>query len=381
MFYFYFDKSNASLHEIASTDEDVSILIGENGSGKSFFLNELYKHHWEAGKKVIILANTVFDKFEDKKGSSRILRNSAGKRLPKTAMKSIIMTILEGREENKFAIRNAMRYIGFDLCLDIKLNGIDYDKIDDNFENLRFFQDYFFLPQILKKYHSYANRVKDEYVRINLDKEYYEGGDVDILRFFIHERWLKKLGVLDNVEVCLVKSGDRIPILGASSGELTLLTSLIFISAHINKNTIILIDEPENSLHPKWQIDYIKNIVDIFYFHQPKIIIATHSPLIINGGRTNLKHLSIYKGNPNGFFLVDSDRKNVEEMYEDYFDVTTPENRFLSEFVMNKLNLLADNKMKRDDFENLINRLISKSYDTIQKEALEGILELAKKID
>ncbi len=381
MFFFNFDKSNSSLHEIAETDEDVSILIGENGSGKSFFLNELYKHHWEAGKKVIVLANTVFDKFENKKGSSRILRNSAGKRLPRTAMRSIISTILEGKEESKSAIRNAMRYIGFDLCLDIRLNGLNLDKLDASLDHVGLINGYFFLPHILKEYIRIIDTMGDDYARINLEKEYYEGSQVDILRFFVYEKWLKKMNLVDSVEIFLVKKGDRIPILSASSGELTLLSSLIFISAHINKNTIILIDEPENSLHPKWQIDYIKNIVDIFYFHQPKIIIATHSPLIINGGRTNLNHLSIYKGNRNGFFLVDSDRKNVEEMYEDYFDVTTPENRFLSEFVMGKLNLLADNKIKREDFEKLIDRLINKSYDTRQKEALEGILELSKKID
>lgn len=79
------------------------------------------------------------------------------------------------------------------------------------------------------------------------------------------------------------------------------------------------------------------------------------------------------------FFLTSNDGKNVEEIYEDYFDVTTPENRYLSEFVIEKFNLLAENKLRKSDFENLIHKLIDKSYDDEQQAALKGILELAQK--
>ncbi|MGJ1501396.1 AAA family ATPase [Sphingobacterium multivorum] len=382
MFFFYFDRSNASLHEVASTDEDVSILIGENGSGKSMFLNEISKHHLSSGKKVIALANTVFDKFEKHGGKFRILRNSSGKRLPKMSMKSIIRVILEGRDENRYAIRSTFDFIGFDACLEIRLEGlIRREEILNMAHALRSETWFEEMPDVLLNYWEKTVGSNNEYLRVDLDKTIYGSTyQQGILRCVLHEDKLKKMGVLSGVDVCLVKNDERLPILGASSGELALLTSLIFISAHIDKHSIILIDEPENSLHPKWQIEYIRKLVDLFYFYQPKIIIATHSPLIINGGKLNLKSLSIYKGNRNGFFLTSNDGKNVEEIYEDYFDVTTPENRYLSEFVMEKFNLLAENKLRKSDFENLIHELIEKSYDEEQQEALKGILELAQKI-
>ncbi len=383
MFFFYFDRSNASLHEVASTDEDVSILIGENGSGKSMFLNEISKHHLSSGKKVIALANTVFDKFEKHGGKFRILRNSSGKRLPKMSMKSIIRVILEGRDENRYAIRSTFEYIGFDFCLDIKLEGLmSIEELDALARTIRTETGLYEMPDILLSYKEKSSVQGNEYLRVMLERQAYGTSySQNLMRCVLHENVLKKMGIISGIDICLVKKGERLPILGASSGELALLTSLIFISAHIDKHSIILIDEPENSLHPKWQIEYIRKLVDLFYFYQPKIIIATHSPLIINGGKLNLKSLSIYKGNRNGFFLTSNDGKNVEEIYEDYFDVTTPENRYLSEFVIEKFNLLAENKLRKSDFENLIHKLIDKSYDDEQQAALKGILELAQKID
>lgn len=382
MFFFYFDHSNSSLHEAAKTDEDVSILIGENGSGKSMFLNELSKHHLGAGKKVIALANTVFDKFEKHKGKFRILRNSSGKKLPKMSMKSIVKVILEGRDENRYAIRSTFEYIGFDFCLDIKLEGLmSIEELDVLSRTIRTETGLYEMPDILISYKEKLSGLENGYLRVVLDRKAYGTSySQDLLRCIVYENTLKKMGIISGIDICLVKNEERIPMLGASSGELALLTSLIFVSAHIDKHSIILIDEPENSLHPKWQIEYIRKIVSLFYFYQPKIIIATHSPLIINGGKLNLKSLSIYKGNRNGFYLTTNAGKNVEEIYEDYFDVTTPENRYLSEFVMEKFNLLAENKLRKRDFENLINRLIDKSYDKKQQEALRGILELAQKI-
>lgn len=379
MFFFYFDKSNSSLHEAANTDEDVSILVGENGSGKSLYLNELQKHHLGAGKKVIMIANTIFDKFEYCPGRRKLLRNSTGKTLPKTAMKSICRVILGRNEESKYAIRSALEYIGFDLCIDIRL--IDFKGGFELTDMQRFESGIYGISEILHMYERTLSYNGGEYMRIDLSGKSHDDDYLsNVLWCFVNSASLKKFGIVKDVEVCLVKRGERLPILGASSGELTLLTSFIFISAHIDKETVILIDEPENSLHPKWQIEYIKNLVSLFYFYQPKIIIATHSPLVINGGRANLKELSIYKGNRNGFFLLGNEKRNVEEIYEEYFDVTTPENRFLSELVMDKLNLLSENKIRRADFENLVHRLIGKSYDRRQIEALEGILELSKKI-
>ncbi|WP_291148690.1 ATP-binding protein [Flavobacterium sp. UBA7680] len=69
----------------------------------------------------------------------------------------------------------------------------------------------------------------------------------------------------------------------ASSGEQCIFTTLIGISCNIADNSLILIDEPEISLHPEWQERYITLLIETFQnFKNCHFIIATHSPQLIS---------------------------------------------------------------------------------------------------
>ena len=48
-------------------------------------------------------------------------------------------------------------------------------------------------------------------------------------------------------------------------------------------NGIVLIDEPEISLHIEWQEDYLDRLIDICQMNGLQAIVATHSPNIVNG--------------------------------------------------------------------------------------------------
>lgn len=68
-----------------------------------------------------------------------------------------------------------------------------------------------------------------------------------------------------------------------SSGEqheLVLLYQLLF---KIPENSLILIDEPEISLHITWQKEFTNDMEDIIKLRNFDILLATHSPAIING--------------------------------------------------------------------------------------------------
>ena len=45
---------------------------------------------------------------------------------------------------------------------------------------------------------------------------------------------------------------------------------------------MILIDEPELSLHVSWQINFIEDLERILRLRRLKVLIATHSPQIIH---------------------------------------------------------------------------------------------------
>ncbi|MFK7948157.1 MAG: AAA family ATPase [Saprospiraceae bacterium] len=68
-----------------------------------------------------------------------------------------------------------------------------------------------------------------------------------------------------------------------STGEqhaIIMFYSLLF---EVPENALVLIDEPENSLHIVWQKAYLNDIKDIIALRGFDVIIATHSPSIING--------------------------------------------------------------------------------------------------
>lgn len=75
-------------------------------------------------------------------------------------------------------------------------------------------------------------------------------------------------------------NGKKISIDELSSGEKQLYYRAAFLSKLNIRNSLILVDEPENSLHPNWQRDIIKLYQNVGENNQ--VILATHSPYIIS---------------------------------------------------------------------------------------------------
>jgi predicted ATP-binding protein involved in virulence len=79
-------------------------------------------------------------------------------------------------------------------------------------------------------------------------------------------------GEFKNISVTKLSSGEQ--------NELVLFYLLLF---QTEKNSMILIDEPEVSLHISWQNNFINDLKQIRELNNLEVIIATHSPDIING--------------------------------------------------------------------------------------------------
>ena len=79
-------------------------------------------------------------------------------------------------------------------------------------------------------------------------------------------------------------NGDIIDGYKLSSGEQNEIIMLYHLIYEVPDQGLLLIDEPENSLHVAWQktiVDDMKEIADIKHL---QIIIATHSPSIVSKG-------------------------------------------------------------------------------------------------
>lgn len=76
--------------------------------------------------------------------------------------------------------------------------------------------------------------------------------------------------------------GKELELNQLSSGEqheVVLLYELIF---NAKQNTLVLIDEPEISLHVTWQKEFLNDLLKIIKIQNIQVLIATHSPTIIN---------------------------------------------------------------------------------------------------
>ncbi|KNX78945.1 hypothetical protein DA83_19440 [Pseudomonas sp. 250J] len=69
-----------------------------------------------------------------------------------------------------------------------------------------------------------------------------------------------------------------------SSGQWGWLAGFAGLCAELRPGSLVLVDEPENSLHPKWQQQYTSMLNSIFReCGEVQAVIATHSPLVASG--------------------------------------------------------------------------------------------------
>jgi len=109
---------------------------------------------------------------------------------------------------------------------------------------------------------------------------------IKLFKELIDERFVTKDVIItkkNGIEVTY--KGHNVPIEGLSSGEqhqLVLFFELLF---EIKENALILIDEPELSLHVAWQKKFVGDLMKIIDLNKFDVILATHSPQLI--GRWN----------------------------------------------------------------------------------------------
>ena len=124
-----------------------------------------------------------------------------------------------------------------------------------------------------------------------------------------------------NITLFTNSSGDKFDINELSSGEKQLFLRTLAIKMLNPENSIILIDEPELSLHPKWQ----QRIVDVYkkIGKNNQIIIATHSPHIL--GSVKKENIMLLDKDDEGKIGV----KTIDE-YDSYGQ---PTNRVLKDIM------------------------------------------------
>lgn len=149
-------------------------------------------------------------------------------------------------------------------------------------------------------------------------------------------------------------SGDEFDINELSSGEKQLFLRTLAIKMLNPENSIILIDEPELSLHPKWQ----QRIVDVYrkIGKNNQIIIATHSPHIL--GSVRKENIMLLDKDSDGKIVVrtgdelyDSYGQPTERILEDIMGLKTTRNQEIFDKLEKIREMVNEDKYETDDFK------------------------------
>jgi len=109
---------------------------------------------------------------------------------------------------------------------------------------------------------------------------------IELFLGLIKERFnTKRIQVSKESGFSISSRGHPVPLEKLSSGEqhqLVLFFELLF---ELKENALILIDEPELSLHVAWQKKFVSDLNRIIELNQFDVILATHSPQLV--GRWN----------------------------------------------------------------------------------------------
>jgi ABC-type lipoprotein export system ATPase subunit len=245
-------------------NEDVNVLIGKNGSGKSTILRMLH----EAVLPI-----------EDSKLNFRLF----------DSIDDIIIEL-----ENDIVIRvnsDSRTITGNEEDVNYKLNTTllnTFDVVEKSFNPNTTLLDYK-LDNLKREFTIYQRDLSNQVENVfKIDDEESRRKKIDKIESIyktknIFSRILAELFIekkFDEKEFYFLKQGIETPILpeNLSSGEKQILIILLTTLLQDNKSYILLMDEPELSLHIDWQKSLIKNLRQINPNCQ--IIMATHSSII-----------------------------------------------------------------------------------------------------
>ena len=310
---------------------DLVVLAGENGSGKTRVLESIY-YYFEMLRSKVVSLELFYEKNENE-----VLDN---------------LMSTEGLTEIEKEMQKDIEYV--DCLRNIKYYNQDYKEggnqninskiISQSFEKLKIFPKIIYVPTEInfQKMNAASTTLIQEYKFINivdtnlikdipsyiatkiisemLKNKNEKVGDIQNKVFDEINEIFETLGIEvkiedisqdgRNIPIFTNSSGDKFDINELSSGEKQLFLRTLAIKMLNPENSIILIDEPELSLHPKWQ----QRIVDVYrkIGKNNQIIIATHSPHVL--GSVKKENIMLLDKTNDGKIIV----KTGNELYNSY---------------------------------------------------------------
>jgi ABC-type cobalamin/Fe3+-siderophores transport system ATPase subunit len=239
-------------------------------------------------------------------------------------------------------------------------------------------------PEILPSLVDLLRYLSRHLQKINNSRSQYFAFDIfnqdeDFHRYFPLLPHLHRLNLISYPQISLRKSGQY-QLDESSSGEYHFISTMLAILSAITPHSLILIDEPEVSLHPKWQMQYISFLNKIFKkYNSAHFIICSHS------------HFMVSDMSPENSTVLSLKRENAivakvepitygwsaEEILYSIFEVRSMRNSFLEYDLTKLVSLINKGSEEYDEIRRISNKMASLTLS--ENDPLLIIIEKAQK--
>lgn len=363
---------------------------------------------------VIVSSVMLNDRFTFQKSSPLEMYQYLGiRRTPsisstKTFLRNSVKYLFEASRQNDFIERlgDILEFMGFEKALKIRYSTryhklfftgqLSQNDLDNFYENWRastnrssppwgtsfYKQLKSEQPEKLDSIINYLNRTSGDSNRIkHKDRSRSKVLEIDFFEHFYGAEEFNFLNALDSLNLLqlqniqVTKKDNQIPIDQTSAGEYHLILSLLGLFSRINTNSLVLIDEPEISLHPKWQMQYINFLKRMFsQFPSCQFVITSHSHFLISDLEKKNSSVVAISRNDEGKLntkLVEANTYgwSAEQVLLEVFKTPSTRNYYLAEELGEIFQLMAKEPTKRDV------QTISSKVGQLRQLDLSGITE------
>lgn len=249
----------------------IHIITGDNGTGKTRFLSKTadstqkkLKNKTSEFSRLICLSGTVFEKFPkpDKSALANIKNNyyyfgyktNNNMFSDITPFRNIVSILINNKisSNSMISASKSMIDIGFSPKFKAEFRWARGSKIEENIPSITF----------------NLNNITEGINKISAIKEKLNNGEIHLNKVIFEKLTDKSLYLVQDL----------------SSGERQFLLIILALCFSIEEKALILFDEPENSMHPSWQLKISKTINKIIedFKKETTSVIATHSPLVVS---------------------------------------------------------------------------------------------------
>lgn len=197
-------------------------------------------------------------------------------------------------------------------------------------------------------------------VPLDFSKDFSSYSEIYNLNLLESINILLKFDLVKIIDIKIDKNDfGEVSLRRASSGEQCIISLILGIAGNIKDNSLIFIDEPEISLHPKWQEYFMPLLMKVFSSYKGcHFFIATHSPQIIS----NLKseNCFIISLTENTIFpAIDFNNMSSDFQLAELFKTPGIKNEYINRLAFSLLSKLKNNKNSNKEIKAELEKLLS----------------------